>query len=188
MVAFTCFQHGRSNDEDDGDRDEVSMITGTKTVANIIYFREDFNLAVSGTWYLLRESAGWVEWWINEWEGLRPFVIISSALYCFVAELISVISHQDVWEWGRLSKYWQYRPRAINFKLLMSFGFSISPPVFSGSLAPEHISGLEFDPRQRFQGCCDALSSKPKATVSNIAMPMTYLLPLSAKSLPGLSF
>ena len=70
----------------------------------------------------------------------------------------------------------------------MSFGFSISPPVFSGSLAPEHISGLGFDPRQRFQGCCDALSSKPKATMSNVAMPMTFLLSVSAESLPGLSF
>lgn len=49
MVTFTCLQHGRNNDEYDGDRDKISMITGTKTVANVIYFRKDFNLAVSGT-------------------------------------------------------------------------------------------------------------------------------------------
>lgn len=49
MMTFTCLQHGRNNDEYDGDRDKISMITGTQTVANIIDFRKDFNLAVSGT-------------------------------------------------------------------------------------------------------------------------------------------
>lgn len=52
----------------------------------------------------------------------------------------------------------------------------MSPPVISGSLAPEHISELGFDPTQRFQGCCDAVSSKSKATKSNVLMIVTFLL------------
>lgn len=65
----------------------------------------------------------------------------------------------------------------------MNFGFPISPPIFSDSLASEHIIGLGFEPRQRFQGCCDALSSKPKATTLNVAMTMTFLLSVSGESL-----
>lgn len=65
----------------------------------------------------------------------------------------------------------------------MNFGFSISLPVILGSLPSECIIGLWFDPRQTFQGCCDALSLKPMVTTSNVAMTMASLLSISGKPL-----
>lgn len=59
----------------------------------------------------------------------------------------------------------------------MSFGFHVSPPIFSESLAVEHITGLGFDPTRRFQRGCAALSSL------NVTMTMTFLLSVSGKSL-----